>query len=433
MPDVVNDALSLAQFITNGRSEEQAIAYLQAIEGITIDDWKSAKQDLPTADKTNRQTKEGHIKDIVSVFKNEDIGTTFCMRNLSFCPGFSREAIELVFYSSATVHCIKKISSNIIERERIEKNPSRSTSHPTAIQLQQSTLHAPVQQSLSETEYPTLGSKENANNALNTAISNSGGSTTPPSGWNTSRSLPYQKAGNPNVEKIRQRSKERFTVHGTSPSSNSTIGHQLRFLCLGVRSGAEETVESLTEVLNKWNYLRQLKVEAVRKSDYSTTFRVQFILPTSLYTKWKDPTVWPARMSASEWRGNPKAILKPLAEREYKMRIYIGNLSETTTPQKITENMKTVYNKEIENGTIKSVETFINQAGLERAQKKHSQDPSQMITKSACVVLTLHQGKSPTDVGLNLNRYSHEIRKTVRKWNGPTPQPREQPPIHLDW
>ena len=55
MPDVINDALALAQFITNGRSEEQAVAYLLAIENLNIDAWRLAKRELSPEDTTNHR------------------------------------------------------------------------------------------------------------------------------------------------------------------------------------------------------------------------------------------------------------------------------------------------------------------------------------------------------------------------------------------
>ena len=108
MPDVVNDALALAQFITNGRSEQHAVNYLLALEGISIDSWRTAKRELAIEDTTNHRTKEGFITQIVSYMKNEDKDITYCLKDLSLCPGFSRDAIELVYFNSATVHCIKK-------------------------------------------------------------------------------------------------------------------------------------------------------------------------------------------------------------------------------------------------------------------------------------------------------------------------------------
>ena len=146
-----------------------------------------------------------------------------------------------------------------------------------------------------------------------------------------------------------------------------------------------------------------------------------------------DPAFWPSRMTAEKWRGNPKAPLKALEEREYNKRIYVGNLSDDITEMQIAENMKKVYRAEIANGTVKDIKAHINLAGLERAKVYHAQNPSQPLLKSACVVVTLHQGKDPEDLGLNLNEYKYDVRKTVRWWRGPTPLPREAPEINLEW
>ena len=80
MPDVVNDALGLAQFLCQHKGEE-AVSYLLAIEEITLIEWKLAKELLSEATQINRQTKEGNIKDIVSVFVNKDINTWYLVAN----------------------------------------------------------------------------------------------------------------------------------------------------------------------------------------------------------------------------------------------------------------------------------------------------------------------------------------------------------------
>ena len=101
MPDKVNDALALAQFITNGRTEEQAVSFLLALEAVNIDSWRFAKSELGIDDRTNHRTKEQYIKQIVCHMKNEVVEDTYCLKNLALLPGCSKEAIELVFYSCA--------------------------------------------------------------------------------------------------------------------------------------------------------------------------------------------------------------------------------------------------------------------------------------------------------------------------------------------
>ena len=103
------------------------------------------------------------------------------------------------------------------------------------------------------------------------------------------------------------------------------------------------------------------------------------------------------------------------------MRLYVGNLSDAMTEEKITANIEQIYKDDNERGTIQKIETFMNHSGLERARKRQSQDPSLVITKSACVILSSYPGKELAEVGLKLDHYSHNIRKTVRIWNGPTP------------
>ena len=415
MRDIVNDTLALAQFITNGRSEEFSVTYLLALERLSIDDWRAAKRELAIDDSTNHRTKEQFIKLIVSHFKNEDVDVAYCLRDLSLAPGFSNEAIELVSYNTATIHCIKSISSaiqsNTSKQGRLANEASRTTSHAATHNIAPGNTTAPLP--YIESEYPPLHI----------------GAGAPPSSKQKPKKPPLDKPSTPGNAKKGIKT----WIIGSSASTNNNISQQLKFVCLGVRSGAEETIQSLTEVLNKWNCVRDLKVEAVRKSHHSTTFRVQYNIPISLHTKWQKPDSWPTRCWVSEWRGNPKIPLKPLEERIHKMKIYIGSLPQNAKPEKITANMERFYRQEIENGTIQKIESFINQPGLERARKRHCQDPSQVITSSACVVLSSSPGKDLSEVGLKLDQYSHEIRRTVRRWMGPIPLSRTDPVIPQVW
>ena len=77
MVDVVNDVLALTQFITNSRSEEQSIAFLLAIETLSIDNWRTAKKDLGITDVTNHRTKEAFIKEVVSAVKSDTCYYTY--------------------------------------------------------------------------------------------------------------------------------------------------------------------------------------------------------------------------------------------------------------------------------------------------------------------------------------------------------------------
>ena len=47
--------------------------------------------------------------------------------------------------------------------------------------------------------------------------------------------------------------------------------------------------------------------------------------------------------SAFRWRGNPRTPLKPLLERSYTKKIYVGNLREDITTEGVIENWKRIY------------------------------------------------------------------------------------------
>ena len=414
MPDIVNDCLGIAQFITNGRSEQQATAYLQTIEGLSIEDWRSCKSLLPGVDRTNRHTKESHIRDVVTYLKNEDIDDHFCVRDLSLFPGFQKSALELVDYLSATLYSVQRTIASFSIQQGLATPPSRSRdnqSNNTPSNLLQQPEFPPL-------EFSGFPAQTHA-------------PLPPPGDWQKSnRKGKVAKQQNPtNTAKNPRKS----WIHGTSTSVNSSISHQMKFVCLGVRTGANETEASLKKELEEWKYPKDLKVEAVRKSDFSSTFRVQYNAPAIHHAKWREPSVWPARMSATEWRGNPKAQLKPLAERQYTKRIYIGNLSETATTEDLTANMQYIYREEIQNKLIHSVEAHMNYAGIERARKMKAQDPMHEVMKSACIVLTSYPGCPLTDVGLKLDDFEDKIRRTVRRWNGPIPRPKTNPATKLNW
>ena len=443
MPDVVNNALALAQFICEGRSEEQAVTFLLALEGLSIDCWRVAKRELSIDDTTNHRTKEGFIKQIVNFLKNDDKSDiNYCLKDLSLCPGFSKESIELVFFSSATVNCIRTVSANIARAHTRAAHQSSPPSRSNNSVVQQEHTHepssSPAQPQRSETIEPVVATAELREFPPLTHDTNTAGNNTdntppaPPSGqrrWENKGHLRY-KAVDKKKDDV---SSNKKWIYGSSPSTDSQISHQLRFVCLGVRSGAEETVESLTNIITKWNCVKDLKVEPVRKSHYSSTFRVQYKIPVSLISKWKESNIWPTRCWVAEWRGDPKKALSPLNERVHKMRIYVGNISHTATEEMIVANVKEIYKTEIQHGEVTRVEAIVNQTGLEMARKRHSQDPTHVITKSACVILSSPPGKDLSEIGMKLDHYPHNIRRTVRRWNGPLPHSNKEPMIHLEW
>lgn len=427
MPDVVNDALALAQFITNGRSEEQAVTYLLAIEKLSIESWRLAKRELPIEDTTNHRTKEGFIKQIVSYMCNTEFDTNYCLKDLSLCPGFSKEALQLVFYNSAAFHCVQTVSSTIAQQaaERTPDASSRSRDLPTAHSAEAN--NAGELASGSKVKLPVASQQLDNNDASSAPPS---GSETPgPPNWvKVNNNRAYKRANNSNNKQSR-----RNWIVGSSPSTDTSINHQLRPVCLGVRSGAEETSDSLKAIVEKWNCAKNIQVDPARKSLHSATFRVQFDIPVSLVNKWREPTAWPTRCWVSEWRGNPKSALKPLNEHIQKARLYIGNLSESATEKQITDNMKSVYSEEIQKGSIHQIEAVFNHAGLTREMELRSQDPSHQVKKSACIILSSKPGENLPEIDLKLERYSYEIRRTVRKWNGPTPHSTKEPETKLVW
>lgn len=425
MPEVINSALGLAQYISGCMSEEQAIAYLLAVESISLQDWKAGKQLLANADPTNRQNREGTIKDIVKCFQNDPTVDSYIVKDLSILPGLSKPALELVSYHLSTLYAITTITRRHIETE--EERPllhksSRLSNH--AQELDNNTQ--PEVTSTASKQTAVAHGTQVAHGTVRETPTQERDSRPPPPGWSTVERRPYKRR---DLSKSRKQ-----LVQGTSKSEVTGINHPRKFVCLGVRSGPNETNVSLESELKKWNCLTDLKIEKVRETYHSSMFRVQFNIPISVQNKWREPASWPARMVVSEWRGDPKKALQPLVERVYQKRIYIGKLSEQLTTEQLTNNLKHIYQSEIQTETIHKVEVHWNEVGNKRSEQLQNQDPTIDAYKSACIVLISHPGKTLENVDLKLEHYSPRIRRTVRHWNGRTPStvaPAMSP--DLDW
>ena len=86
MPDVVNDCLGLAQYLTQHLGRE-ATDYLLTIP-LSTDEWKEAKgillqQAAPKSKLPSRHTKEGAIRDCVEIFVDSQPTDRFLVANLS--------------------------------------------------------------------------------------------------------------------------------------------------------------------------------------------------------------------------------------------------------------------------------------------------------------------------------------------------------------
>ena len=421
MTDIVDDVLSIAQHITQYLTESEAVSYMLAIEGITQDVLEASKLHLPVAFQSGRRTKEGHLIDICRYFADELPKPRYLLANLSLLPGFQIDAIKLAGFVSSTVRSLISHSSRMIENCHVNNQSEGNTAAPaspavTSQQQQQSNQHA----ALSHTDYPSLPS-----NVLPQPISN----------WETQKKRPYlrqQRQNNNNKKKP-----ERWT-HGTSVTPNCQVNQQLKFICLGIRSGPAETVESVEEVLKKWTDIKDMKIDAVSRSDHRTMFRAQFMIPARLVATLQDNKSWPLRMSAAPWKGNPKKQLQPIETRIYKKKIYVGSQSEKMTQDKLKTNLKTMYADEIQAGQVEKIEVFLNEDGWKREQGMRLQNPHHVIRKSFCVIITSEPGKSLTELSLKENWFPTEMQRSVRLWSGQVPWPnnhpsKAQPPIELNW
>ena len=377
---VVNNALGLTQYLTKYLEEPQAVSYLLAIQGLDIEDWRAAKDLLPGAVTTNRQWKEGHIKDCVTVFCNKVVNTAYVVSDLSLIPGFDRSNLHLATYIAAAAQGVKTISSRMIEHQSAKR-----TTEQRPVQVSPTT---------GGTSSETLPPRNNNNNHL-----------PPNSVWARQGPRPRGRGREPSKDRDPP---PRTWVHGKGDSRREPA---LVSICLAVKSGADETKESLTESVSKFKY-RETTVEAVSKSSHCSVFRVKFRVPLADQDQWMQSSKWPNGASVSLWKGNPNSTLKPISDRIYRKCIYIGNCSPQSTEESIVSNIKHVYKKEIEENVIDTVEAIMNREATEYT-----------MNKSFCVVLTSHRGKPLDQVTLNLHLYPYHLRRSVRIWRGHPPWP----------
>ena len=324
---VVNDALAVTQYLTQHLNESRAIAYLASIAGLTLDDWKDAKTLLDTVEKTRRHTKEANIKDIVTVFFNTCVETQFVLKNLSLAPGWGLEFIALANYTASAVEVAKQISSRI------------TSSSPVCINEQQQNQE---QFPTLATAYTTQLSTNRDEGKISSNVYSPQQPPAPSSDWKKGTKNKYVRAQTSSVNSSDKQNKSLW-LQGTGTANNGEKKHQLRFLCLGVRSGSDETAESLqAELEEKWKGHGGIKVEAVSATYHSALFRVQMNLTPTMYDKWDNPSMWPTRMSAALWRGNPRSTLQPPLQRIHYKRIYVGNLQKDLSIEKIKSNMESI-------------------------------------------------------------------------------------------
>ena len=415
--DVVNDALGLAQFITKSLNETEAVQFLCSIQSIALEEWKSAKLLLPEAVEVSgrtRTTKEATVKDICSAFYNENITTRFLVANLSLVPGFQAEAIQLASYTAQTLHAVKIIASNIAPVNTIANTANNCTIHPST------QAATPPTQIFPEGDSPIVRTHSYA------SITGGGNAR------DFRRNQPRKRNINRSVDK------QGWTNGANHTEHNNAQVPQQRSVCLALKSGPNETVDSLETLFDGWNQLiKDRKIEAVSKSDFFTLFRVKFVSSAAHFDKWTEPKTWPARISVRSWRGDPRKELKPLNNRVYRKKLYVGKLSPEITMDKVVSNLNTIYKEEIQAKKIMKIEAFLNQGAWNRQQQLTQKNLNYVTHKSVCVVITSDAGQSLADLGLKLERYERSRRQAVRFWTGPVPWPlnheEQSSVVELQW
>lgn len=414
---VPNDCLGLAQFLTQSLSADEAVFYLLSIDGLKLNDWKAAKLLLPhTSTLPNRTTLELTIKDIVVAFKSFDIETSYLVKNLALLPGFQPESLALTSYISSSMWAVKRVSNSVVQQREISER-----NNLLHVENFSGDVIAP-HHTTREKSFPNLQPKSCAG----------------------SSPILQQKswAGVASSGGLRQSAARKPVdtwTYGNAKVANDTQRPQLRTLCLAIRSGPDETVESLKAVFAKWTQLKEQKIEAVSCSEQYTLFRAQFVTPALLVEKWTLPSTWPTRISVKPWRGNPNTKLEPINDRAYSKKIYVGNMSDTMEMDALEANLKKIYETEIgDQGPISSIKAYLNHKAWEKQLEMQETYLNYRPRKSACVVITSKPGKPLTDIDYRLDMYPYHMHRSVRPWNGPIPMERGQSlnqdaPLNLNW
>lgn len=395
----INDCLGIAQYVTAHLSEVDAVRYLLTISTLSYEDWRKAKELLPGTCLTNKNTIEGNIKEIVAVFQNS-VETKYLVENLGILPGLQSPALQLISYTNATLWAVKHSNTAVEEVVKNTSNLNASESHVSTSPTSATTRGD------SPTTKPTFAQKLISGN---------------------------------NSSQQQQRSNERKPtwVHGASTTSEqNNLTPQLRNVNLAIKSGPQETVQTLEREFKKWNCLTNLKIEAYSRSHHSTMFRVRFVTPARLLRKWSETATWPDRMSVKPWEGNPGQTLTPVDTRVYKKRIFVGNLSPEADLKIIKENMMKVYEKETSTtGPVADIEVQLNEVSWKRQLEQQKEDLNFVTRKSVCVILSSRPGVPLSEVGLNIELYPWKMRRSVRLWNGQSPQrePQSSTALQLTW
>ena len=389
MPDAAefNDCLGLCQYITKQLDDSEALRFLLTVDTLTFDDWKLAKELLPGTCVTNKTTIEGNIKEVISVFRNSKVDANYCVYNLGILPGMQPSSLQLMSFTSSTLFAVKH---SVVAAEKTS--------------LCVNTFHASpvdITPALPSTTIPVGKFPKSKPSFASTA----------------KQGLPQQTL----IENPPKRSNNWINGNSTT-STHNNLTPQLKNVCLALKSGPEETELTVKSEFRKWAKLRDLQVEAVSKSHQTTMFRVQFVSPVSLMSKWSEASTWPTRMSVKPWVGNPKQQLTPLESRVYRKKVYIGNLSPAVEMDQIAQNMKEFYNNEMsQSGPISNIEVHLNDAAWDRQKELQEANMNHVMRKSVCAVITSKQGRSLSEIGLKEQEYSIYIRRSVRWWIGPIP------------
>ena len=378
----VNDCLGITQFVTGFLEEDQAVLYLLGIETLSLDDWLHARTLISSNTKiTKRQSKDLAIRDLVKYFINEECAAKYLVANLAILPGMQTSSVSYI------VATIQAIDTHI--KGALSQKSSRLTS------VESNTLTALPEKTNSASNVPPV--------TTTTDITN--GSDETSGGWVD----PSRRRNKYKRPEVKTPPETETVIHGSlSSSADNSKRPQLSRVCLGVRSGPDETADSLKAEIQKAKIYSEIVVDAVSRTNFYSLFRVRLQVAVARNEKWKDPKSWPSRVSVSLWKGDPQKPLRKLEERVYTKKIYIGNIASNVNDEMITENLKGMYEEEMKDGIITDVETIPNREGA---------------TRSVCVILTSAVGKTLMDIPLKIHLFPRHMRKWVRWWKGFVPYP----------
>ena len=133
--------------------------------------------------------------------------------------------------------------------------------------------------------------------------------------------------------------------------------------------------------------------------------------------KWQENNSWSVRMSAFQWRGNPKAEIKPLDQCVYTKKIYTGNLQQNTKISQVTKCQTNICSRN-QSRNHQQCRDVPKSGGVDPIKEIEVNEPR---TRDATVHMCSADVSPRKTVDEGYISYPPKIQQTVWYWKGLTP------------